>query len=377
MSAKSKDLGWWAVRQTSRKRPGDELTVYLLSKIFDRHSLIYTLKEPWCTFVHKIDDALSTLLSKSDLVFIYTTYGFGQIIDLPPALRTKKQRTTKKRKSTAQDNETQQKRCNTNDTKGSAMTHVKPAAKRSNKTPHNRKQYNRSQQMETDVVNASTSDYTPPARKRIPIHVNNVSAALSTSHIIESDRIHNTRKPKSRKRTNPRSARETSKVDYTVFYNSGETTTESSPSPKRSRTVAEISLREPTESRLNAQRMITRRRLQEMSPTGCRVKLLGTATSPQPILPKPKIKLEKIKREPIVKTEKQLEIEDYLAKGLCLSAHTDGSACANIQNPNNVNVPPMSIREHRRKQRADKALFLAGLIAKQTAANNARKCCNN
>ena len=116
--------------------------------------------------------------------------------------------------------------------------------------------------------------------------------------------------------------------------------------------------------------MITRRRLQEMSPTGCRVKLLGTATSPQPILPKPKIKLEKIKREPIVKTEKQLEIEDYLAKGLCLSAHTDGSACANIQNPNNVNVPPMNIREHQRKQRADKALFLAGLIAKQTTANN-------
>ena len=146
LSAKSKDLGWWAVRQTSRKRPGDELTVYLLSKIFDRHSLVYTLKEPWCTFVHKIDDALSTLLSKGDLVFIYITYGFGQIIDLPPALRTKKQRTTKKRKSTAQDNETQQKRCNTNDTKGSAMTHVKPAAKRSNKTPHNRKQYNRSQQ---------------------------------------------------------------------------------------------------------------------------------------------------------------------------------------------------------------------------------------
>ena len=205
-----------------------------------------------------------------------------------------------------------------------------------------------------------------------PIHINNVSAALSTSHIIQNDRIHNTGKPRSHKRTNPRSAREISKVDYTVFYNSGDTTTESSPSPKRSRTVAEVSLREPTKSRINAQHMITRHRLQEMSPNGGRVKLLGTVTSPQPILPKPKIKLENIKHEPVVKTEKQQDVEDYLAKGYCLSAHTDGSACANIQNPSNVNVPPMSIREHQRKQRADKALFLAGLIANQSAKNNCR-----
>ena len=52
LEAKKKDLPWWIVKQASEKTPGDELTIYLLSKIFDRHSLIYTLKEPWCTFVH-------------------------------------------------------------------------------------------------------------------------------------------------------------------------------------------------------------------------------------------------------------------------------------------------------------------------------------
>ena len=82
LEAKKKDLPWWIVKQTSTKTPGDELTIYLLSKIFDRHSLIYTLKSPWCTFVHRVNDELSALLSKSDLVFVHTTYGFGQIRDL-------------------------------------------------------------------------------------------------------------------------------------------------------------------------------------------------------------------------------------------------------------------------------------------------------
>ena len=112
LSAKSKNIGWWIIRQTSKKRAGDELTVYLLSKMFDRHSLIYTSKEPWCTFVHKVDTELSTLLGKSDLVFVYTTYGFGQIVDLPPAMQTKTKKVTRKRKENKND---QQKRCNTNE----------------------------------------------------------------------------------------------------------------------------------------------------------------------------------------------------------------------------------------------------------------------
>ena len=119
LSAKSKDIGWWVIRQTSKKRAGDELTVYLLSKMFDRHSLIYTLKELWCTFVHKVDTELSTLLGKSDLVFVYTTYGFGQIVDLPPAMQIKTKNTTRKRKSTTINTEEPQKRCNTKETKSS------------------------------------------------------------------------------------------------------------------------------------------------------------------------------------------------------------------------------------------------------------------
>ena len=109
LEAKKKDLPWWTVKQTSAKTPGDELTIYLLSKIFDRHSLIYTLKEPWCTFVHKVTDELSVLLSKSDLVFVYTMYGFGQIRDLSEQdivkMKTVKQRQPK-------TNASNTKRCN-------------------------------------------------------------------------------------------------------------------------------------------------------------------------------------------------------------------------------------------------------------------------
>ena len=35
LEAKKKDLPWWIVKQTSAKTPGDELTIYLLSKMFD------------------------------------------------------------------------------------------------------------------------------------------------------------------------------------------------------------------------------------------------------------------------------------------------------------------------------------------------------
>ena len=119
---------------------------------------------------------------------------------------------------------------------------------------------------ESNTVAAATNSIqdTTSSSNQVGI-VNKVSASLSSANIIESDHIHNTRKVRSRKRTNPRAAHDTSMVDYTTFYNSEDTTTtESSPSPKRTCTVAEISLREPTESRINAQRMITRKRLQDM-----------------------------------------------------------------------------------------------------------------
>ena len=384
LSVKAKDFGWWILRQTNKKRSGDELTVYLLSKMFDRHSLIYTLKEPWCTFVHKIGTELSVLLGKSDLVFVYTTHGFGQIVDLPPNKPTT-QKSKKATRSPKEKNPMRTKRCNANnhisketgnqsESKSKRMKRCNNYDNTSGSTPNStlkvtapKSTQQRQRQSHKTITSVTSST---------PVHVNKVSALLSAAHIIESNRPHNTRRtnPK-RKRNNPRSARSGTKVDYSNFYDSNDDVTDSSPSPKRQRTTAEISLREPTEAQINAQRIITRKRLQEMSPTGHRVRLIGTAITPQPLL-KSNIKTENLKRETAIKTEQQLEINDYLAKGLCLSAHSDGTPCANIQNPNNVNVAPMGIREHRRKQRAEKALFLAGLLTKQskqadTTARNA------
>ena len=261
------------------------------------------------------------------------------------------------------------KRCNTND--ASITSKPNSAGK---VTRPKRQLQTRSRKAATSTKRQTVSETNPldsiGLTNDIPVQLNKVSASLSAAHIIDSNRIHNTRptKPNNRKRTNPRSARSRTKVDYSNFYSSDDNATESSPSRKRMRTTAEISLREPTEARIKAQNIITRKRLQEMSPTGNRVRLIGTVTSPKPLL-SPKIKTENIKRENNIKSEKQLEIDDYMAKGMCLSAHSDGSPCANIQNPNNVNFAPMSIREHRRKQRAEKALFLAGLLAKRASTN--------
>ena len=108
--------------------------------------------------------------------------------------------------------------------------------------PHNR---SRKTTKSTKDLNAGKTDQLTSIVDIAPVHevqVNKVSASLSSAHIIDSNRIHNTRKigSRARKHTNPRSARSTTKVDYSTFYNSEDTTTESSPSPKRTRTIAEI-----------------------------------------------------------------------------------------------------------------------------------------
>ena len=348
LDAQKKDLPWWSVKQTNAKTPGDELTIYLLSKMFDHHSLIYTLKEPWCTFVHKTTDELSVLLSKSDLVFVYTQYGFGQIINgdspskagKPVKRRSNDQQTTQKRRNNDTTKSVSKKRNLNAVTDTTATTKVSTS------------------------VSTSKQKGNPTKRARvtpsITPYINKVSASVSTDNIIETERAHNTRGRKTqRRRTNPREECKTKRIDYTKYYSSGDDSgNETSPSPKKSRSIAEISLREPTPSRLKSQSIITRQRLQELSPTRSKVRLIGTVISPRPLQLKPKIK-----KEPIVKSEKDAEIADYLSKGLCLSAHTNGSACANIQNPNNINVKPMGIREHRKKQRIEKAIYEAHMRA--------------
>ena len=196
-----------------------------------------------------------------------------------------------------------------------------------------------------------------------------MSATLSTKNIIDSKRRSNSKRVK---RLNPRNERAKKQIDYSIYYNSSDSDSDrdKSPLPRKGKSTAEISLREPTAARLHAQTMITRKRLQDLSPDSTkRTRLIGTVTSPRPLLFKPTLQLSKhkIKKETIVKSEKDAEIADYLAKGLCLSAHTDGTPCANIQNPNNVNVKPMGIREHRRKQRTEKAIFEAHMKARKDA----------
>ena len=259
--------------------------MYLLSKIFDQHSLIYTLKDPWCTFTHRVTDTLSTLLGHSDLVFVYTTYGFAQIVDKTNVTQVVKKpisrkKTSSRKQSTSADGK-KLKSCNLSQ---NMTTQVETATKNG----HHRKR--------TASKRGRANDNTPI--------VNKVCATVSSSNIIksESDRPHNTRKtrPKTRNRNNPRSPRKKTVVDYREYNDSSNASPAKRPPTKKYRVANTTS----SETRIAAQKMITRKRLQDLSPVGSWVKLIGTATSPKPIIPIKAIKLET--GGTVVKTEKTL-----------------------------------------------------------------------
>ena len=144
--------------------------MYLLSKIFDQHSLIYTLKDPWCTFNHNINDTLSNLLSHSDLVFVYTTYGFTQIVDKTNATQVVKKPVSRKQ---------------TTSRKRTTSEHCKTSGQKSCNMPQST-----NKQVETTTKNSRHSTRAVSEIGRTIGHtptVNKVCATVSSCHMIESD----------------------------------------------------------------------------------------------------------------------------------------------------------------------------------------------
>ena len=48
---KETSLKDWLMRQTHRTMRGDEITVYALSKLYNRHTMIHTARKTWCTIL--------------------------------------------------------------------------------------------------------------------------------------------------------------------------------------------------------------------------------------------------------------------------------------------------------------------------------------
>ena len=223
--------------------------------------------------MHHVNDTLSNLLSHSDLVFVYTTYGFAQIVDKMNAPEVVKKSASRKKTPTRKQTVTEQKCCNRS---RSITVQAAPTTNNGSCT----------KQRATGTVGCRN--------QQTPV-VNKVCATVSSRHIIESDRQHNTRKtrPKIRTRNNPRAPRTKTIVDYRECNDSSDASSDRWPSKsKKPLVVSTMSLSVPSESRIAAQKMITRKRLQDLSPVGSQVKLIGTAISPKPIIPAKAIKLE-------------------------------------------------------------------------------------
>ena len=152
----STNLNWWTLAIINRKRPGDELTLYCLCKLYHRHAIVYNETDYWTTLDCGTDQSEETILEKCDIVLLNLGRNkFCEVIQNDPqqknTTKTKKQRVAKSiSELTKSVRECKQ-------TKGNTKEHYNPARVKLNpvKLGHDtrgsvRKQYN-------DRPNRSTS----------------------------------------------------------------------------------------------------------------------------------------------------------------------------------------------------------------------------
>ena len=83
---KSGDLLMWLYKMSRPSTAGDELTLFLLCKIFTRHAVIHTLSGPWSTLNVVKTGSGGSLEDRCDIVLVYIMYGFCEAIKTDTAL---------------------------------------------------------------------------------------------------------------------------------------------------------------------------------------------------------------------------------------------------------------------------------------------------
>ena len=63
------NLNTWSVMINMKKRPGNELTLFCLCKMYNRHATVYTTNGYWTTL--KDDSSETDVCAKSDIVLLY------------------------------------------------------------------------------------------------------------------------------------------------------------------------------------------------------------------------------------------------------------------------------------------------------------------
>ena len=86
-------LSGWILRMTHKTNPGDEITLYLLYKLFHRHAVIITKTGLWTTLKTTKNDGELTIRAKCDICLILVgngNTGCGEVIDITPNKAGKK-----------------------------------------------------------------------------------------------------------------------------------------------------------------------------------------------------------------------------------------------------------------------------------------------
>ena len=73
-------LAEWIKWMVDEETPGDEIAIFALSRMYNRHVIIYTKKYHWTTVVHHVDVSEDEVAGWCDIHLLYIKpYVFGEI----------------------------------------------------------------------------------------------------------------------------------------------------------------------------------------------------------------------------------------------------------------------------------------------------------
>ena len=272
--AKRQHLEMWIAIMIREKNAGDELALFLLCKLHNRHAVIYNRAKVWTTLCMKTTISLDQLC---DIVLVYRNNGFCEAIrkmstDVATPSIPKKQ----KRKTT------------------------------------------------------SIKDILEEAKEREDSTVvNTVSAQVSAINILpDGPRYRNTRDPiPLRRRSSSRSQRDTQKNRN--YSDNIDVNQLDQPSHKRKKVSVASKLREPSSTRQHAQRLLTSSQLQKSAPIGKTRTIIRTVIKEEDKKPKLESELDEAderKLEALHRAQNKQRPWSTDAKLI----HIDGTSCSQI-----------------------------------------------
>ena len=80
-------LGNWLLRMNHKRNPGDELALFLLCKLFNRHAVVIMKTGLWSTLCNTANEGELAIRAKCDICLILVgkgNTGFGEVVHVTP-----------------------------------------------------------------------------------------------------------------------------------------------------------------------------------------------------------------------------------------------------------------------------------------------------